>query len=176
MSYSKLFLSVSLFFCTTVVAIEPQELLAQWKAMAQEERIKEIERCKKASEDHESANMRIYYSKEYKDWQTRTRLDHITVRYYEKEKGHRKVYIQLECSKYCSPFGFSDRYYNFNQKTIDEVLKGLMENLPLDKTPYISVRQSKKRRIEKRFCQLVRGIFSKEIEVCDLYSVTIDYT
>jgi len=38
MNYLKVILFSSLFICKSAISIDPQELLAQWKAMAEEAR------------------------------------------------------------------------------------------------------------------------------------------
>jgi len=145
----------------------------QWKALAEKVRDKKIEFYKEASEQDNKDLLRgpgdrAYCQQEFERWQERTRLDHIKVCFLEKDGTEKKVYIQLERSRFVPFLGLFYRYYSYDQKHVESVLNELSAKLPLEKNPRVSIRKSHKQRLEKRS-------FFSYAEFNDLYSITINY-
>ena len=179
-NYSKLILFGSFFFCKLAVSIEPHELLSQFKAMAEEARTEEIARLKQMvllprehsvvfpddfnRDDWRHGKYRTDYQNCLNSWYDRITIDHIRIIYVD-FNGKRLVnYLQLVNSSSCS------RYFYCNEDENEKLLKELIENLPLDSKPEVSVNLSKKKRLHQD-----KYVLWAQRTIDDLYSVTINY-
>ncbi len=183
MNYSKIIVLSSLFLFKVAISSEPQELLAQWKAMAEEERQRVIDCLQKEYRPMEEIEIKysiglwcdeLSYNKVKKDWLSRNYVDHIKVIYNDSLGRYSVVYLQLEDSVlhynvtgFFANVIFRPRYFNYDEKKVRKTLENLIGVLPLDRNPKIKIYRSHKDRLVKRW------ISTSEID--DLYSVCIDH-
>ncbi len=179
MNYSKIIVFGSLFLCNVALSVEPQELLTQFKAMAEKEYNNETDRLeakhKQLEEEdikyaveawrHEKSNIKAKKARINVINHRRAtpiRLDHIKVLYIDQEGKHHRVYLQLENSF------LGARNFTYVESIINEELEELVAELSHDKQPKVTVYKSRKHREEK-------GWFFTNI-IRDLHSVCIDYS
>ena len=184
MNYSPFLLLSSLFFSFSVLAIGHQELLTEWKALAENEHVKVNDYFKKPFKSKKDIDINYLfgdwyneetYNQDQKNWLAREHIDHIKIIYNGLDGGRPcKVYLQLEDSvlhvKVTGLIGkliFRPRYFIYDEKKVYAILEDLLGVLPLDKSPKISIYKSRKKRLVKS-CR-------STLEMNDLYSVCINY-
>ncbi len=186
MNYSKIIILGSLFIGKVAISIEPKEFLAQWKAMAEQERQAEIARlevehkqleeediqfAKKASQN-ENPNLERKNSiiARLREWKSDLKIGHIEVFYFDSQGQRCKNRLQLVDSKK------EEEFFWHNSEKVQENIEKLSMILPQNKKPKVVVYRDGSQKFSLYMIGLSNPPVPLGFEKDNLYAATVDYT